>query len=666
MTGYRDNQWYFPPEENLDNIGGYGGLVPQTNDNEPYLYPGISEFQQKLGIGSQSNTNFHRQTKGFIRSLNRIAGITDKDRRFFFQFNPPALMRNLVMNTDMLNPLLLTPGELTLPVPGQANFSFEIMLDRQMEVNRGLNGEGASGVNDLSGDAASAYEIGVLADINVLDKVIGVGVDPEAVATQLKRAQIQYANQASDASGGDQEKSAILSISAPEEKDDGTFEVTVTHSTKDFVADGTTVDIGGCLPIAYNTSGVTVSEVSNVTPYSFVYSYATNPGASATTVGSVIKTTTTTDGTTTAASTGFDIAQVTARLTSLGQESNRAFLIPNPVRVIFSSLYMVDGYITAVNLLFTKFSRNMIPVTATLSMQMEARYIGFAREKTFLTDVLEQAQEPGTEAPVTPNPNTIVNAKFSQLVNAVSGILNNYQILVCGTDNDDNPENWCSPDSDNFNIKNVLSFNTLLVQFGFKCAKKANKSEDRASDYLGDYSSGSSDSFMKYLAQGNIKSITHQIDSLELYRKTADPSETSPVTLLSIGPIVAPTSSSFEDFKKNGALGGSGANKNGAITDVKNTKLQSLIDGGMSSGDAKDKARSLYFANAIPNGLGEDDVELYVSASVTCVVTDNDGNSVTLKATLPGNYKIGNRKDYLNLRPAFRAPNSPLTTIIVG
>lgn len=72
---------------------------------------------------------------------------------------------------------------------------------------------------------------------------------------------------------------------------------------------------------------------------------------------------------------------------------NAAFLIPNPVRVVFSSLFMVEGFITGTNVDFLKFSTNMVPLQAKVSLSMNAVYIGYARQKTFLTDQLERAQD---------------------------------------------------------------------------------------------------------------------------------------------------------------------------------------------------------------------------------------------------------------------------------
>ena len=72
---------------------------------------------------------------------------------------------------------------------------------------------------------------------------------------------------------------------------------------------------------------------------------------------------------------------------------NTAFLLPLPVRVVFSSLYIVEGLVQDFNVLFTKFSTSMVPMQCSVTVTFEAKYIGFAKKDTFFTDVLEKARE---------------------------------------------------------------------------------------------------------------------------------------------------------------------------------------------------------------------------------------------------------------------------------
>jgi hypothetical protein len=72
---------------------------------------------------------------------------------------------------------------------------------------------------------------------------------------------------------------------------------------------------------------------------------------------------------------------------------NVAFLVPLPVRVMFSSLYMVEGFVSQVTVTFHKFTTNMVPMTCTINVSMAAKYIGFARKNSALTASLVDAKE---------------------------------------------------------------------------------------------------------------------------------------------------------------------------------------------------------------------------------------------------------------------------------
>lgn len=72
---------------------------------------------------------------------------------------------------------------------------------------------------------------------------------------------------------------------------------------------------------------------------------------------------------------------------------NWGLLMPNPVRVMFSSLFMLDGFITGTNVDFLKFNTKMVPIMCRVTMNMSAMYIGFARQDTFLTKTFKDASE---------------------------------------------------------------------------------------------------------------------------------------------------------------------------------------------------------------------------------------------------------------------------------
>ena len=72
---------------------------------------------------------------------------------------------------------------------------------------------------------------------------------------------------------------------------------------------------------------------------------------------------------------------------------NSAFLVPNPVRAVFSEHFMVDGYVNQVTVTFQKFSPSMIPTVCTVDVSMHAIYQGFAREKSAFTTFIQIQHE---------------------------------------------------------------------------------------------------------------------------------------------------------------------------------------------------------------------------------------------------------------------------------
>jgi len=69
----------------------------------------------------------------------------------------------------------------------------------------------------------------------------------------------------------------------------------------------------------------------------------------------------------------------------IGNVGNNAFLTPVPVRAVFSSLFIVEGYVTNFDVTYFKFNSALVPMQATVSLMMHATYIGYAKKKTFTT-----------------------------------------------------------------------------------------------------------------------------------------------------------------------------------------------------------------------------------------------------------------------------------------
>ena len=68
---------------------------------------------------------------------------------------------------------------------------------------------------------------------------------------------------------------------------------------------------------------------------------------------------------------------------------NTVFMFPTPVRIVFSSLYMVEGMVTISDVSLLKFNYSMVPMTASVNLSVQATYLGYAKKQTFFTEQLK-------------------------------------------------------------------------------------------------------------------------------------------------------------------------------------------------------------------------------------------------------------------------------------
>jgi len=72
---------------------------------------------------------------------------------------------------------------------------------------------------------------------------------------------------------------------------------------------------------------------------------------------------------------------------------NTAFILPYPVRIVFSSLYIVEGFVTSTALEILKFNHAYVPMQAQVTLAVNAVYLGFAKKNTYFTHVLKTSAE---------------------------------------------------------------------------------------------------------------------------------------------------------------------------------------------------------------------------------------------------------------------------------
>ena len=94
---------------------------------------------------------------------------------------------------------------------------------------------------------------------------------------------------------------------------------------------------------------------------------------------------------------------------------NTGFLLPIPVRVVFSSLYIVEGLVQNVSVRYVKFTRNLVPMQATVEITLEGKYIGFAKKDTFFSAVLDERRRLKAEEISSQNKVTVQNAELREV-----------------------------------------------------------------------------------------------------------------------------------------------------------------------------------------------------------------------------------------------------------
>jgi hypothetical protein len=311
ISGYSDNQWF-----GLTTAEPYP-IERNAFDNPPFLFPG--KTAPNIVTGKTDTIQ-----RGYMRSLLSDPEVNAKmkNRRLFFQFNPQVLVRSVQQSVGTMMPLLQDPAQLMQPVPGTASFGFELMFNREHEVNAGYNDPDTDWLTLPNGTQALVSEIGVLADLMVLDTITGQGLSEDMINSLVKTTERQYANR----------------------------NTLIENEKKELEESGQEDEAKKLIPID-TPSTTDMSDVFNA---------------------------------------------------NIG---NTAFLNPLPFRVLFSSLFMVEGVATSVDVVFQKFSRKMVPTQCKVTINMYALYIGFAKKKTFIYDNLVQAAQTGNETDTTDDQN---------------------------------------------------------------------------------------------------------------------------------------------------------------------------------------------------------------------------------------------------------------------
>lgn len=325
-----------------------------AKSNPPFIYPGPGNrnavYAQTIEIKRgyiRRLTEFYERMKNNDQQIDNPS--TLQNLRCNFQFNPSSITRSMQANYDMQFFFNQEPGQLAQPIPGQAGFAFELLFNREAEVHsKSYVGPGGGTPIKVAGfnnrlttnpeffinntyDPSWVTEIGVLADIMILDDIVGQGLAKDLL-DNINNNSLKFSPQG--------------------------------KSTTSNADDGDQQD--------------------------------------------------------TDATAQWDPNRLAGFSANLG---NKAFLTPTPVRILFSPWFMVEGFVMSYNVTFNKFTPSMIPTQAVVAVQMQALYVGFAQQKTFLTDMPELADESGTGGPNIPKSGTPERDIYDQTKNGLRSFI---------------------------------------------------------------------------------------------------------------------------------------------------------------------------------------------------------------------------------------------------
>jgi len=199
-------------------------------DNPPFIFPG--PLTTIAVTGKQ-----YKPKRGYIRRLNEFYARMGPEaksitgRRCNFQFQPETIVRTVsAQSTDTQFFFNQDPAQLSVPIPGQSNYNITLMFNREAEVASGkyTNNSGKMiksknlrsstaelDVNQfITGDYQPEWvcSIGVLADIMVLDGVIGQGISTETIRILNTISNTQAATTATDSTATEEQKKQAQDI----------------------------------------------------------------------------------------------------------------------------------------------------------------------------------------------------------------------------------------------------------------------------------------------------------------------------------------------------------------------------------------------------------------------------------------------------------------------
>jgi len=356
---------------------------------------------------------------------------------------------------------------------------------------------------------------------------------------------------------------------------------------------------------------------------------------------------------------------------------NSSFLMPNPVRVMFSSLFMLDGFITASKVEFLKFNTNMVPLQCKVYLSMSAMYIGFAQQDTFLTrqfksaaeaKIQENADKEAAKQELLKALNT-TGSSFTAVFTA-EGITAKEDIDDAFSNNIDDNNAWTYVVNDASGRRNNFYGRALFM--GFDKVRAVRGGEDVYDQETGEQTrTGADDDDILKLFESDAGITISYTTSLSMYGKksgTSGLSQSEATALLNSGTYKESSSGvvlmgSFSKSETATSKSDWGAGTSGSGADAARVRRRSIhaTDGNT---DLQNTASNKYNASSssdVPSSIKN---SYYIfEVSVTVTATTNSGvtitSSGTKKGVVQGTQSIGAQRFVLSWAGQNNNPEGP-------
>lgn len=375
--GFREDQFRVTP----GLYSGGGGATTPGRTNPPFNFTpstvrvrtapsdfdNVTPDQAERLIGSGATSV--KLQRGFMRNLSTDFGSVGTkgaptNYRLKFQFNPATIQQNVEARQDMYLSVLQDPTQLVQPVAASTAFSFELLFDRTHELmNGGVNAD----LRSLNGQTTTDNTSGDAADVGVMaDLSVLYAIIGQGFDATVMSAQYNIvrdnARREYERAVAQGDPNFTIAVAVPDEETSGTKTIFREKSTFD----------------QYFNKFIEGTK------------FISNSGGGNLNLG------------------------------------NSAFLVPTPIRIVFSALYMIDGYVMSSSVIFTKFNTNMVPTQCRVLLNINAVYIGFARDKTFVSEAIERTGNQARE--------DYKNAAklFNNFCKSYSKYLKDYRVVLGG------------------------------------------------------------------------------------------------------------------------------------------------------------------------------------------------------------------------------------------